>query len=233
LFEELGARSEGHALAWDCGTGNGQAAHGLIEHFDAVLATDPSAAQLAQAPVHPRITFRLAPEAASGLPPHSVDLVTAAQAAHWFDRNEFYKEVGRVLRPGGLVAIWCYALCRISPEIDRLMDDFYHETVGPYWPQERRHTADGYRSLDFPFDELPFPSLSMEHDWTLGHFGSYLRTWSAVARYSAARNLDPVVPLLKELAPFWGDPGRVRRVVWPLAGRMGRVREIGGLKIDD
>ena len=222
LFEELGARSVGHALAWDCGTGNGQAALGLVAHFDAVLATDPSAAQLAQAPAHPRITFRLATEAASGLPPHSVDLVTAAQAAHWFDRDEFYREVRRVLRPGGLVAIWCYALCRISPEIDRLVGDFYHETVGPYWPPQRRHTENGYRSLDFPFEELPFPELTMEHEWTLERFGAYLRTWSAVTRFTVERNRDPVAPLLDSIKPFWGEPGRVRRVVWPLAGRMGR-----------
>jgi len=221
LFAKLAAQAPGHALAWDCGTGNGQAALGLAVHFDAVLATDPSEAQLAHARPHPRVTYRIAPESRSWLPDHSADLVTAAQAAHWFELSLFNAEARRVLRPGGLVAIWCYSLCRISPEIDPILGTFYRETVGPYWPPERRHTEDGYRSLEFPFEELPFPELTMEHDWTAEQFGAYVGTWSAVGRFIKARGFDPVPSMLEAIAPVWSGP---QRITWPLSGRLGRAR---------
>ena len=49
LFAWLASQSPGHRLAWDCGTGNGQAALGLADHFVHVHATDLSPQQLAQA----------------------------------------------------------------------------------------------------------------------------------------------------------------------------------------
>ena len=161
LFTELARLTRDHASAWDCGTGNGQAAMGLAEHFRSVVATDPSEAQLSKARPDPRITYRLGGEASSGLPPGSVDLVTAAQAAHWFDLAAFYSEARRVLRPGGVIALWCYGLCHITPEVDALMAEFYQKTVGPYWPPERHHIDAAYRSLDFPFEEAPFPAVAM------------------------------------------------------------------------
>lgn len=221
LFADLAALAPGHGLAWDCGTGNGQAAIGLAAHFDRVVATDPSAAQLAEAATHARVTYRIGDESHSGLAAGSVDLVTAAQAAHWFDLPAFYGEARRVLRPNGVVAIWCYALCRIAPGIDGPLDVFYHQTVGPYWPPERRLTEDGYRSLPFPFPEIQFPMVAMELEWTLAEFAAYLQTWSAVTRCRAARGGDPVADLTRDLEEAWG--GGRRRVVWPLAGRIGRV----------
>jgi SAM-dependent methyltransferase len=223
LYAELAALSPGHALAWDCGTGNGQAALGLAAHFDAVLATDPSAAQVAQTPPHPRLTVRLAPEAASGLPAGTADLVTAAQAAHWFDLDAFYAEVRRVLRPHGVLALWCYGLCRVAPAVDKLLDRFSRVTVGRYWPPGRRHVDAAYRSLAFPFPEAPFPPLVMERRWRLEELGAYVRTWSAVTQFSRERGFDPVAPLLRELAPVWGAPEEARAVTWALAGRVGRL----------
>jgi SAM-dependent methyltransferase len=223
LYAALAALAPGRALAWDCGTGNGQAAHGLAAHFDAVLATDPSAQQLAAAPPHPGITFRVAPEAASGLSSDSVDLVTAAQAAHWFDVDAFYAEARRVLRPGGVIAVWCYNLCRIAPPIDERVATFYAATVGPFWPPGRKHVDAAYRSLPFPFPELSLPPFDMERRWTLAELGAYIRTWSAVTRFVATRGYDPVTPLLEEIGPLWGPATEPRRVSWPLAVRVGRV----------
>jgi len=127
-----------HRLALDTGTGNGQAAVGLAEHFDRVVATDPSAQQLAHATPHPRVEYRIAPSEASGLPDGSVDLVTAAQAFHWFDFDRFFAEVKRILAPGGAVAIWTYNLPRVDPAVDRQIDRLAHDVTGPYWPPERR-----------------------------------------------------------------------------------------------
>ncbi|HYK82951.1 MAG TPA: class I SAM-dependent methyltransferase [Gemmatimonadales bacterium] len=222
LFAALAALAPGRDLAWDAGTGNGQAAHGLAAHFRAVVATDPSANQLAAAPPHSRIAFRLGSEAASGLPAGSVDLVTAAQAAHWFAIDAFYAEARRVLRPRGVIALWCYDLCRIAPPIDASLAAFYERTVGPYWPTARHLVVSRYRTLAFPFREVPFPSLLVEQWWTLAEFAAYVRTWSAVTRFIAARGFDPVAALLDEIAAAWGAPATPRRVSWPLAGRIGR-----------
>ena len=221
LFEHLARLAPARGLAWDCGTGNGQAAVALAAHFERVVATEPSAAQLAEAAPHPRVTYGQSAETAPDIRDGTADLVTAAQAAHWFDLKVFYPEVRRVLRPGGVIAVWNYALCSIAPEIDAVVKHFYSETVGPYWPPERRHAETGYRELDFPFPEIPFPPLNLRVEWTCGEFAVYLHTWSSVIRYTKAHGADPVDALQPGLARIWGD-GR-RSVVWPLGGRLGRV----------
>lgn len=225
LFTTLSALAPGRSLAWDCGTGNGQAARGLADHFEKVVASDPSEAQLSRALAHHRIEYRVAMEKDSGLPARSVDLVAAAQAAHWFDMQAFGAEVRRVLRPGGIVAVWCYNLLRISPAIDEQIHRFYSKTVGPYWPPERRHTEAGYRTLPFPFPELDFPDMVMQQSWTLEELGAYLTTWSAVSRFTSETGFDPVDPFLGELAKVWGPPQQRRRIEWPLTGRLGRLPE--------
>lgn len=221
LFAELARLAPGRSLAWDAGTGNGQAAVALAAQFERVVATEPSAAQLAQAAHHPRVAYHQCAETASMLSDASVDLVAVAQAVHWFDRPKFYTEVKRVLRPHGLLAIWTYALCEVTPEIDDAVLRFYRGPIGSYWPPERHHPETGYRELDFAFTEQPFPAAAMELEWTLGDFTSYLRTWSAVARFIADKGFDPVATLEVELAPLWGEVAR--KVFWPLHGRLGRV----------
>lgn len=223
LFSELAALTSGHDAVWDCGTGNGQAALGLAEHFESVVASDPSKTQLAEAPQHPRVTYRLGPEASSGLPDGSVDLVTAAQAAHWFDLPAFYREARRVLKPGGVIALWCYSLCHITPAVDARLAVFYRETVGPFWPPERHHIDAAYRTLDFPFAELPFATVTMEHRWTLDQLAAYIDTWSAVAEFRKIRRGDPLPTLVAALASVWGEPGTFHNVEWPLSVRAGRV----------
>ena len=187
------------------------------------MATDASAAQLAAALAHPRVRYRQAPADASGLPPRSVELVTVAQALHWLDRPAFYAEARRVLVPGGVVAVWCYGLVELGPGLDELIRAFYDQTVGPYWPPERALVETGYRTIDFPFVELPLPPVAMEANVTLAELGGYLGTWSAVLRYRSARGHDPVAPLLDRLGPGWGGPEGRRTARWELAVRAGRV----------
>lgn len=223
LFAALAEAAPDRALAWDAGSGNGQAAIGLAAHFDRVVATEPSEAQLREAKAHPQVAYHRAAETAPMLAPASVALATAAQAAHWFDLDRYYGEVRRVVRPGGVVAIWTYELCRIAPAIDAIVDRFYRYEVGPYWPPERRHCESGYREMPFPFPELPFPAAEMRLGWDLGALLAYVGTWSAVIRYRQARGTDPLPPLADELGRAWGDPTTVRRAVWPISGRMGRL----------
>lgn len=223
LFERVAALAPRHEAAWDCGTGSGQAAVGLAPYFEHVWATDASAEQLAAAESHPRVHYRVARAEESGLAPASVDLVTAAQALHWFDRSRFYDEVRRVLRPGGVLAAWCYDLMDIEPAIDAHIHEFYERTVGPYWPPERSLVEARYATLEFPFEEIELHPCLMEAQLNLDELTGYMRTWSAVIRYRDAEGHDPVTSLLVDLAPRWGDPQTRRSVRWSLAVRAGRV----------
>lgn len=221
LFEALAALAPGRGLAWDAGTGSGQAAVGLARHFARVVATDASAAQVAAAAAHPRVEYRVAEAAEIDLPAGGVDLVTVAQAAHWFDLTAFYAAASRVLRRGGVLAVWCYDLPRITPEVDRVVDWFYREVVGPWWPAERRMVESGYRGLPFPFPERPFPVMAMHCEWTAGALVEYIGTWSAVARCREVRGTDPLPAVASALAPYWPAADPPRPVRWPLQGRLG------------
>ncbi len=223
LFAELARLAPGRALAWDAGSGTGQAAVALGEHFERVVATEPSAAQLAEAVPHQRVHYHQAAEKAPMLADASVDLLTVAQAAHWFDRPAYYAEVRRVARPGAIVALWTYTHGAITPELDVAVYRFYDDVVGPYWPPEASHCINGYRDFDFPYAELPFPTVTMELEWDLDGLVDYLATWSAVVRYRKEKGCDPMPELRAGLLLLWGEPTLRRRVVWPLAGRIGRV----------
>ena len=224
LFDWLASLCAHHDLAWDCGAGSGQASVALAEHFKTVIATDSSAAQIAQATPHSGVDYRVAPAESGGLTAGSADLVTVAQALHWFDFPRFFDEVRRVLRPGGVMAAWSYGIVHIEGEaVDARALAFYHDVVGPYWPPERCHVEDGYRSIPFPFDRIEAPAFSMALDWTLDELLAYFRSWSATARYQRERGEDPVAALAQQLAGHWGDPQTRRRVAWPLSVLAGRV----------
>lgn len=222
LFEWLAGLVPARDVAWDCATGNGQAAVGLAAHFGRVIATDASERQIAHARPDPRIEYRVALAEASGLPDRSVALVTVAQALHWLDRPRFYAEARRVLRPGGVLAVWCYNLLAVDAAVDEVVTRFYRETVGPWWTPDRALVDQGYRTIEFPFAELPAPAFAMAAEWTLADLEGYLRTWSAVQRYRAERGEDPVAALRGELGAAWGRPESPRAVRWPLHFRVGR-----------
>ena len=222
LFEWLAAIAPARRSAWDCATGSGQAATVLGDHFARVIATDASRAQLAAAEAAPRVHYVRALGESCALRGRSVDLVTVAQALHWLDRPRFYAEVDRVLAPGGALAVWCYGLFQASPELDAVLHRFYEEGVGAFWPAPRLHVERGYRDIEIPIEELVPPPFGIEAKLTLADLLGYVRTWSAVGGFIAARGHDPVDGLARELAPLWGDPDMTRRIVWPLSVRAGR-----------
>jgi len=221
LFDFVAALPRGRALAWDCATGNGQAAGPLAARFERVIATDASAEQLAHAEPHPNVEYRQAPAESSGLIRRSVDLVTVATAVHWFDFDRFYAEAERVLVPGGALAVWAYNLARISPEVDVLTDRLSHEIVRAWWPPERRWVDEEYRTLPFPFQEVAVPEIWIEERWDLERYLHYLGTWSALTRYVQANGRDPRNEIHAGMAAAWGDPAAVRTVRWPLMMRAG------------
>lgn len=220
LFEWLAAAAPARERALDVGTGNGQAAMGLAEFFTEVVATEPSIAQLERARPHPRVRYAVEPAERSHLADASVDLLTAAQAAHWFASGPFFAEVRRLLRPGGLLALWTYEKFRAGAEVDRLVDEFYRDVVGPYWPPERRHVEERYATLPMPLEPVAAPSFELATDWDVDTALAYLGTWSAVQRYRRLRGGDPLVLLEPLLREAWG--AGPRRLNWPIHLRAGR-----------
>ncbi len=222
LFDYLAGLAPARRRAWDCATGSGQAALGLARRFAQVIATDASAEQIGAARPHRRVRYRVAPAEESGLEGGSVELVTAAQALHWFDRPRFWSEVRRVLVPGGVVAVWCYDLLRAGARVDVAVNRLYRDIVGPYWPADRALVEQGYRTIEFPFEEVEPPSFRMEKRWSLSDLVGYLGTWSATRRYGQVRGEDPIGLVRADLTRAWGPPERVRRIRWDLALRVGR-----------
>lgn len=221
LFEYLGSIAPSCALAWDCGTGNGQAAVGLASVFDRVIATDASEKQIANAEQHEHVQYRVSSAEDSGLETRSVDLIMVAQALHWFDLPRFYDEVRRVLKNSGVFAASAYKFFHITPEIDELVNDrYYDKVVGPFWPPERE-LVERFEELPFPFPEIRTPSFEMSGQWSMEHLLGYLRSWSSTQRFIAANNRYPLEEIAGELHAVWGDPTQSRRVVWPLILRVG------------
>ncbi|MGC9940648.1 MAG: class I SAM-dependent methyltransferase [Verrucomicrobiota bacterium] len=223
LFDYLAGLVPQDSVVWDCAAGNGQATVDLAARFKAVIGTDASRDQIASAKQHPRIEYRVATAEQSGLTDASVSLVTVAQAMHWFDLARFYTEAKRVLTPGGVLAAWAYGINQVEGEaVNELVLDFYSNIVGPYWPPERKLVEEGYRSIAFPFVELPAPAFRMEARWKLEQLIGYFSTWSATTRYIKANGKNPLEQLAADLAREWGDTNSPQLVVWPLALRVGR-----------
>lgn len=223
LFGYLAGLCGQRTMAWDCACGNGQASIGLARHFEQVIATDASAQQIAAASHSPRITYRVASAEHSEIGSSAVDLVSVAQALHWLDLEPFYCEVQRVLRPSGILAVWTYGVLRVEGDsVDALVQEFYTDITGPYWPPERRLVDEGYRGLRFPFAELDLPAFQMQEQWDREHLLGYLRTWSGTARYVEKVGRDPVEELEGRIAAHWPDARSPRQITWPLAMRVGR-----------
>ncbi len=224
LFAYLASLAPARDVAWDCAAGTGQATIGLANHFKRVIGTDASSAQIESAETHPRVEYRVALAESSGLADRSIDLVTVAQAVHWFDFDRFHTEARRVLAPNGVLAVWSYGIHSVDAgPIDAIVGRFYTDVVGPFWPPERRLIEEGYRTIPFPFDEIETPRFELVASWTLPELLGYLRTWSATTRFVEHHGGDPVVALERELRPPWGPADHGRRISWPLALRVGRA----------
>src|SRR6266511_1261221 len=220
LFDYLGFIAPSHELAWDCGTGNGQAAIGLASVFNRVIATDASEKQIANAQPHKIVEYRVAPAENSGIGSGTIDLILVAQASHWFDLDRFYSEARRVLKADGILAASAYNLLHIEPAVDDIVNRYYYDVVGPFWPPERKF-VEQFADLPFPFQEIVPPKFEMTAQWNLDHLLGYLQTWSSTQRFIAAKGSDPLEQIMDELRAAWGDSQQTRNVTWPLVLRVG------------
>ncbi|QDK81350.1 class I SAM-dependent methyltransferase [Spirosoma sp. KCTC 42546] len=207
--------------AWDCATGNGQVAGALAALFEQVEATDISETQLILAIKKSNINYQLSPAEQTPFGNYTFDLITVAQALHWFDVNAFHEEVRRVAKPGAVLAEWGYGLVQLGPDLDSIMLNFYRNRIGPYWDPQRKYIDDAYATLPFPFADVQRATFTARRTWSLERFLNYLRTWSAVRQYIHENEEDPVKWLGEELKPLWGDGER--EVCFPIFLRMGRV----------
>lgn len=222
LYDFIFQQVRDFGLAWDAGTGNGQAASALSKKFESVVATDISMKQLDNASPAPNISYYCEPAEETHLAGNSVHLVTVAQAIHWFNFEKFYEEVRRVSAPGGLLAVWTYDLLKIAPVIDEIINHYHYVRLDGYWDPERKYVDECYRNIPFPFEEIDTPGFTIETNWTLAELEGYLATWSARQKYKAANGTDPVPAVIDEIARHW-PPDERKKIVFPLHLRLGRI----------
>lgn len=221
LFEFIFRHVKNFDLAWDAGTGNGQVARDLSKKFKKVFATDISQQQLDNAYQGENIFFEIAGETIS-FPESQFDLITVAQAIHWFDRQKFYQEVKRVAKPDAILAVWGYGLLRVNDPIDLIIHEFYTQVIGPYWDKERKLIDEHYKSIEFPFSEIEAPPFAFSFYWSIEELQGYLTTWSSVQKFIKEKQTNPVLELMMKIQPHW----RAERmeVKFPLFLRMAKIR---------
>jgi ubiquinone/menaquinone biosynthesis C-methylase UbiE len=228
LFDYILSFVTHRSRAWDCATGNGQAAVELARYFEEVTATDHSEKQLQQATPHPHITYQLAGIENTGLPDNSFDLITVAQAYHWFDFAAFHREVQRVAKPEAIVAIWGYSLIQSEETaVQALIHRFYKEKTGPYWDAERKYVDEHYSTVAFPYRELPARDFRIEVQWTKADLVGYLNTWSSVQHFIKANDYNPVDEFATTLPSVWPDDTALS-FYFPLFLRIGLVDQLNG-----
>lgn len=221
LFRFLASQCAQAKFCWDAATGNGQAAQSLVEHFSHVYASDASANQVQHATPHLRIRYAVEPAEKTALGDGSCDLVTVAQAIHWLRQEDFYAEVRRVLKPGGLIAVWGYGLHSVDDAVDKVVKKFYSEIVGPFWPAERKIIEDKYETLPFPFEKIDTPQYEITADYSLGEMRGYLASWSATQGYIKQHGKNPLEVIASELKEAWGDAEK-RTLRWPIYLKLGK-----------
>jgi SAM-dependent methyltransferase len=228
LFRYVGSLAANHRCAWDCGTGNGQAASRLAQYFDRVIATDISAEQITHARRQPNIEYRVAAAESSGIADRSVDVVMVSQALHWFDRPRFFAEARRVLAPGGALVVTVYGDAHIDSQtssgaqLDAILQRFSKDFMRDYWPADRKLVDDLYSRIEFPFPLLPAPEIALTRRWSLPQLAGYLRSWSSTMRYIERHGGDPVAEVEREMRPLWQNPDTPMTITWPFRVFAGR-----------
>jgi hypothetical protein len=215
----------GRQAAWDCATGNGQAAILLAPHFSRIEATDISDRQLAQAVQHPSIHYSQSPETQTTFEDNTFDLITVAQAYHWFSFDGFHQEATRVSRPGAIVAVWGYGLITTPDEqLEDRIRSFYTSTVGQYWDPERKYVDESYQTIPFPFTALPSREFNIHMQWSRIDLLGYLNTWSSVQHFIKANGYNPIGQWAETISPAW-KAEETRQFTFPLFCRIGKVEK--------
>lgn len=225
LFDFLRNLVDAEAIVWDCGTGNGQAAYALSKRFQYIVATDRSVEQLKLAKRSRNIWYACSSAEQTPINEAIINLVTIAQALHWFKLDSFYKEVQRVATDNAYLAAWCYSLCHVNKNIDAIVAHFYNNILGAsYWPNERRYVDEEYKTIPFPFDKIPCPRVTIVKKINLFDFLGYLNSWSAVKEYERKNGKNPLSFILKDLQEAWGKIETKLTIRWPVHLIVGKIK---------
>lgn len=220
LFTYLSSLTRHHEAAWDCATGTGQTAQNISPLYKTVIATDASQTQIAQAKqvLEPlgNISLEVTQAEHTNITAGTIDLVTVSQALHWFDLNAFQVEVNRVLKPGGVLAVWAYDLMAITPAIDDVVKHLYHTVLDGFWPVERKMIENGYRDINFAFKEIQPAKFKMQQQWNLSQLLGYLQTWSSIRKQLQSTDSDLVETEFNNISVLWGEAEKRRTITWPL-----------------
>lgn len=215
LFAWIATIAPTTQCVWDAGSGSGQASRGLAAHFGQVFASDPSAAQIAQANGPTNINFTVEPGERCSLPDASVDAVCVAQALHWFDRDAFFAESARVLKPGGVLVAWGYQDIEVPARLGPANAALQAE-IRAFWPPERALVDSAYADFAWPFPALDVPAFELRAQWSLPRLLAYFSSYSASKRCREATGRDPLALHVSALTAAWGDPAATQSVRWPL-----------------
>jgi ubiquinone/menaquinone biosynthesis C-methylase UbiE len=223
LFEYLVSIVSNKNTAWDCGTGNGQSAAALSKYFKKIIAADISSKQIDNAEKAPNIFYSVQPSEHTNIESNSVDLVTVAQAIHWFNFEKFYTEVKRVATQHAFIAVWAYSLLKIDETIDQLIRDHHFNFLGSYWDTERKYVDDEYKSIPFPFEKINTPQFFIEKYWSLEELEGYLNTWSALQKFIGIKNYNPVPSLINSIKSHWVAEEK-RKIIFPIHLLLGAIK---------
>lgn len=226
LYAYLASIVSSHALVWDCGTGNGQAAIGLADFFNLVYATDPSEQQIGNCIVNDKVIYKVEKAEKTSLESNSIDMVTVANALHWFDLDGFFNEACRVLKPNGIIAVWAYGNPTVSPEIDSIVQHYHDVVLNDYWLPENRLVEKGYTTISFPYEILETPAFHCVKNMNREDFIGLLNTWSATQRYINVNKINPTDQVDRELCKYWPDANEEKEIAWNLVLKVGRVNII-------
>ncbi len=222
LYDVILNTTKGRGVCWDCATGNGQVANVLSDHFDAVFATDLSENQIKQAPQKSNITYSVSRAESTTFSDKQFDLITVAQAMHWFDFDAFGKEANRVLRDDGCICIWGYGPLKVEGEAGKLVDKFYKDIIGSYWDPERKHIDEGYKNVDLHFKSVELNNkMAIEENWTIEQLQGYFDSWSSVQNYIEKNSSNPVPEIMEEIKSVWGSSEKLK-VTLPIFLKIGK-----------
>lgn len=224
LADALSQLCGSRELAIDVGCGSGQLSTQLASYFDQVVATDINQGQLDHSEKRANLSYRCEPAEVMSIEGGSVDLIVAAQSAHWFDLKQFYRECIRVAKPDTVIALVSYGVPYLEDALNARFQKFYWQEVAEFWPAERLHVETGYSELPFPFTSLPSPRLFIHRDWDLLALQGYIETWSATRCANQKGRAEVLSGFYKEIITLWGDIGTIRRMTWPIAIRVGRIK---------